>query len=609
MRLTRTQVSKLCIELKEAYEKSSGEQLKVNSNADSYLGLVDEIDERGEVVRSEWLRNLFYYYWQKGDPTPNLRDIILDYCCLYVSDKKAAQYFLPSGHSTVIPFLGEFDVYWKGTTAIDFSNNYYKELELSLSEEYCLLTEGTFTYRGAGPIKLKDSVYVELSNESSSEKVYFILHVGEVGRNELNYIPGIFAAGDSSNIHPCSGPVILVRKSLSEVDHNFLQAFFESYRGRNLIRSWNIAMVLEELGKTEELNKSGPGPVKKGLSPEDQSKKLAIYLNQNFSFYYLSFDEAQSPAAYLKLGRGILSFGSSPKKVTIKIDPERYSTDYTGSASLVASDFLYFEFLTEETGEKHLTIKFKIGPGRIHPYAIGIYSNITSRSAITAGTIVLQHIPEKTAVLPQPKVFDPEDPELAEIPSYIKEFLKSREYNYIKTPTKGIFNDEDFRGFFYNQEVKKKSHKREKRKNVIFVASPLSFSGTDTWEELLSIGKEVRAQLESLFKAEVHFVGDYYDIDLGYIYNLQAPKIFRQLDSTNKLLLIMPERLASSALIIAGWALSQKISCAFFYNKSDRSDFPLLIRSLDQNIRYYRFEELSHIPKIIERIGTDLFPY
>lgn len=89
---------------------------------------------------------------------------------------------------------------------------------------------------------------------------------------------------------------------------------------------------------------------------------------------------------------------------------------------------------------------------------------------------------------------------------------------------------------------------------------------------------------------------------------LAADHDFHAIDGSRYFLLIYPERLASSVLVEAGYAIAKEKPSVFFVR--NRQDLPYLLKNLHgiRNVEIYEYNNLENIIDLIIRNGSDIFP-
>jgi nucleoside 2-deoxyribosyltransferase len=585
------------VKLKEKYEdKKEGHManLKTNSTVANYDDLAGLINiDTGIEVTSSWLRSLFY----EQNPKKSFQRTYLNACCHFIHGKKIdIEEFLKTGSEATNDYEGDFKIYWTRLEANTDDVIYYQDLRLVITtEESTLITENNERYAGSSPVKLRDKLFVQLSSRPKQEQVYIILHVGEAKRKNLEYIPGIIASGDSGNVHPCSSPILLVRDSVRSPDTFLLNAFFKDFAGNNLIRSWTISDVLKHKG----LNNHETG--KDDSHNARLKQKLALYFNKKFFLYFWSSNNSEDEP---QLGRGTMNICNNEREVEIY---GVSGTLFKGTVEIVTDDHIKIEVRSVKTMDKTLTIKLKIGPSEVHPYALGIYMTIGSQGTIESGTLVCElYKPEETGTNFGPKIFPYSEKRDEEVKHNIWQYFKDKGKNFIKVPSKGIFNDNHFDNWF-NQQIMKSNRQHKPNKSNIFIAAPMS-ADEETFNSTREKIIELKEYLMEIYDTDVYFAGTEYKKEIGFTYAYTAAEVdLKKLNECGRFLLIHPAKVASSTLVELGWALAQGKSCVLFYK--NRDDLPFLVKGIQSpNIRGIEYTDINQLLHKAKHLKDNLFP-
>lgn len=589
--------SRLQITFNRKKDADTGE-LIINSTPSNYVNLASLIKkETGKVlIKQEWLREFLYYH--KKNPRKQYQTHNLDICCSFIHEAEITVYdFLKYRPDSGISLIGKYKIYWSGATIISHTPTYSEERELIITPKESILKSSKYgEYKGSPPLKLGGKVYFEVSNYHRVEKVYFILHVGNASGDELRYIPGIFASGDTGNVSPCAGPIIVVRDEETSLDKELMGSYFQDFAGNNLIKTWTIAKILETRNGVSKKHIEKKN-TKDTLPRLDD--KISLYFNQKFFFYFWSYREEIGSEM---LGRGILLIGEDTDTVEVT---GLEGTTYTGKIKMLTDEHIGFELHTDETSEKSLSIKLKIGPNRLFPYALGIYTIIGTHRSIVAGTFLMQKYDYENEI-----PFTPSYIEMNQIKKendYIWRYFNSKEKNHIKTPADGIFEDEDFIKFFREQELKKYNPVTNSPISNIFIAAPMSANQEifdNTREKIMKLQKN----LNKKFNVDVYYAGTAYNSDIGFTYAYKAAELdFKKLDESDRFILIHPAKVASSTLIELGWALSQRKSCVIFYKNID--DLPFLVRGVrNSKVKKIKYKSMDNLLAMVEHFEENLFP-
>jgi hypothetical protein len=605
MELNGTQIARLAQHLREKYLSESGVELfwKATQDGDYYLTspgryqlLADRINSssKRERVSADWLKNLYSKHLQSGAGA-SFHNYILNPCCQFLNGTNANTYF----KTTVAhpDYYGRYRV-WRFSPIQKFSKVHFHhgfDVEINAGKIE-LFREGEPGYHGTSAVLLNNKLHIEMNNAAGTEKVYFILHVAEASGTSLNYIPGVFAAGDRTNTIPSCGLVLFVRQEI-EPELGLLKAYFEKHQTNNLIRSWTIADVLEEWGKQSAIT---PHAQKTEDRDFFMNQKLEWFLGQKFyCYYYRSFESGQGRED--AIGRGVCEIGDSPGSVKLTTIGIENQVVYTGSISLPTPHILSFNLMSE-TNERHLLIHYHIATGEMHHFAVGTYSNVGNKGEPIAGTSVLEHIP-KSDVRLTAVIWRKSDLLYLTIHQNIRRFFTKRNKNYIVTPAKGIFSHEDFDLFFSEQETK--THRERPftpDKTHVFIASPMS-SQIEDYKEIRPYIIEVLHFLRQEAKVEAYYAGEKYDPDTTFRLQtyLETQIDLKELRQADHLFLIHPGRVASSSLVEVGYALGQRKTCHIF--TKNRKDLPFLLRNLRQpNVFFHEYNDIKEILELIRQI-------
>lgn len=575
--------------------------LTANQTPGNYTHLALEIREKTSVNISEtWLRDFFCHSF-RDKPDKKWHVNLLNACCSYIYGEEISTedylLFRPSPSDEV---FASYRIYWTGSTFNSANAIYAHDLDLSLTKDSSVLRHNEDVYKGKAPIKLGNKVYVEVVSHQKNEQVYLILHVGDADREDLQYIPGVFAAGDHGNVNPCAGPVMLVREDIRYPDDGLLSAYFQEFSGNNLIKSWTISEVLEA---AHSLKNGKAGSSKNGYKPVPVRlrEKQELYLRRQFFLYYWSWDDNRQEA---RLGRATLKIGGTEHEATLHTDG---GSTYVGTFVMLTNDHLRFSLRTRVTQEKSLSIKLKVGPDQVFPFALGIYSIISNHGSIEAGTILMELYDEKTESRPfEAAVIPLSKPRPEEVSDKVWRYFQDKGRNFIKTPSQGIFDEEDFAKFYREQENKKNNYRQSSA--GIFLATPMS-ANVEEFHSLRDGVIALKAYLMDLFQAPAYYAGEDYSADAGFTHAYTAAEIdLKKLHEASRFLLIHPAKVASSTLIELGWALAEKKSCVIFYK--NKEDLPFLVQELNRapNVRLLPYTSMEHLFAIARSLGDRLFP-
>jgi hypothetical protein len=333
--------------------------------------------------------------------------------------------------------------------------------------------------------------------------------------------------------------------------------------------------------------------------------KLKIYLNQTFYLYFFAIVQNKDEA---HIARAVLRIGATPNDVTIDNAGEDYSTNYKGSVSiLVSANYLAFKMNTEVTQEKNLNMTFRVGADKVYPYAIGCYSNIGTDGAIVAGTLVLEHYKEANSENLKGEILYPNSEGYKSTSLHIRNFLKNRANNFVKVRTKGIFTDENFEEFFREQRNKRGSTYRSNRiaDDDIFIAYPMS--NVRDFEALNLTLKKLAQFLRELYGCKVFLAGDSYNTKSDFMpSSVVVPDDLQELKNASRFIMVYPEKVISSCLVEAGWALAEGKPSVFLYK--DINDLPFSLQGLRlPNLVFIPYSSNDDMLEQVKKIGRRLF--
>lgn len=571
---------------------------KFTTSSKRYEDLAAQIDHKEAIVKASWLRQLFTKY-RVGDTNVEIHQAILDKCCQYLNGQSAQQYFFRSPEPQ--GYYEQYSVWWAGSVSNADIPLYTHDFDITIEPDSVeLITLDQRRYVGGKPDLLNHKLHLALTNRAATERVFFILHVGEADQEELECIPGVFSSGDTANTNPCAGPVLFIRKGLNP-DEALLKMYFDDFKGNSLIKTWTISDILEARRK---LGAMASKPVVGTRSNNSIIEKQQLLYNQVFYlYYYKTFEDIHGRED--GVGRAVLRFGDNLESVTVEAWAEGKTITYSGFYYLVTPQTLSLSFRTQ-THERDLSLKFRIGTGQIYPFTLGVFSNFGNQGEPVAGTALLQHINATEPVLSS-TALRKSDKEYLNVHSNIRRFFSNRRMNLLNTRVKGIFTHADFATFFKEQEGKKfTSRPIIPGQTRIFIASPMS-SQVEDFEEIRPVILEIIQNMKDKGISDVYYAGKEYDPNIGFsLTSYFAAQIdFRALENTDHLFIVHPRRVASSSLVEIGFALGQGKMCHVFYK--DRKDLPFILRELQQpNVLYYSFENVGQLPGIVTQILDDL---
>lgn len=330
--------------------------------------------------------------------------------------------------------------------------------------------------------------------------------------------------------------------------------------------------------------------------------KIELYYNRRFFLYF--YDEiaiTKQPC----ISRAILNIGDSEKRVSIENVNWGLNTDYQGEVSIHPDgQHLIFMLRTTKTGEKNLYMNFVISPELVPPIAVGQYCSIDKKGALISGSIIFERIDNNQRHL-EAKTFFVGAPAYEKLNIYIRKFLASKELNYMKVTT-GIYSYEDLRLFFIRQNAKPQKSIHAEVSAGIFIAAPMN-SIADEYMAFRNAMIPLVELIKSIFKCEVYFAGEdkLKKEDFSY-----PPVSFENnikiLDKMDRFILIYPQRISSSVLVEAGWALKAGKKCLFFVKNEE--DLPFLLQNLEYpKVRVIVYEDIKDIMNLFKKHEGHIF--
>ncbi len=601
MELTPQQVVHFCQKLKDAFEERARTKLIIKSSPQRYVLLANAI---GGGFSPAWLATLFSQH-AHTQVSISLNEGLLDQCCIYISNQNARAFFQDFGNQS--DYFDTYRVYWADSVTNKQEPEFKFGFDLVLTEEASKIERHRQSdYSGSTPLLLRDKLYVELRNSRSTEKVYFILHIGEAAREHRDYLPGVFAASDNTNTHPCCGPVLLIRKSLKDVSQELIDAYAEDFTGNSLIKAWTLSDLLEVQAQIlesdfPEFEASDEDTPMDGLLQRDQYQ---IYRGQQFYLYHYEEFETERSGKRPGVGRALLRFDTKSQAITITTGPEENGSMYYGEAEILSKNSLILHAKTKNR-QRSLTINLRILADKIQPYAVGTYCNFNRGDAAIAGSVVMEYIPKMGSTKINPVDIPVKNENATEVNDLIRKFFKRKDQNFISTRSKGIFTDNHFREFFREQEEKFTLARLIPGVSKVFIALPVSSSETD-FLELLPVMREAKASIMKRHNISVYFAGELSEpgakMDETY---LAAQVDFQHLQEADIFILIHPKNMQSSTLVEAGWALAQKKMCFFFYKNLD--DLPFVLRQLHlPNVRYLPYTTSEQLTSSLDKLFDTL---
>ena len=596
LKLTKEEVEILQERTKRTYLHLTKKKLTPNTSEANYVDLSTEIQFKTEhTLKPAWLRDFIGYKSEKVCKTKSKTENINALCHFIHGKSISKEYFFASVGEKVNKLLGNYAIYWTGNVRNHDHITFSKKLDLELTENESIIIDGKDIYMGRAIEQLGDKAYLNFMGEKIEERVFLILHVGNADKNSLEYIPGLFAAGDHSNINPSAGPIMLVRDSVVEdqINEKFLTIFFSSYRGNNLVKSWTISDVLEKLHSTARAEKVEG----KNWDP------MGVFYGQKFLTYHWKPSEVHKSSIDC-IERSILTIGKNTNSVFLESGE---GNKFHGTIDFVNPQHLLVKISTDNSNTRILFMLIRIRTDKVPEIATGVYSFIADEGFSTAGIVLFQSYSEKEERSFKPKEFatDEQNPEL---PNSIRMFLNDRYNNFVKTPASAILDLSALDKFHVEQQRKLRGlPKKQQKSNGIFIATPMS-SDEDLFQNLKEIINKIIPKLSSFNNCNVYYAGEKYDPAIGFTHaSFAAEQDFKELDKADKVMFIHPKKVASSTLIELGWALAQKKEILIFYR--NKADLPFLVRDLNHvpNVRYYQFKDLENLKHIITKSSITIF--
>jgi len=328
-------------------------------------------------------------------------------------------------------------------------------------------------------------------------------------------------------------------------------------------------------------------------------KKLNDFFDTKWWLYFFVDDTSNKSDSY-GIGRTCLYIKKSGE-VFLKNLNISGRTDYIGTVSLPAPEYLLFSLQTKNTGEKSLNMRIIIGRGDIYPINMGMYSNITSVGKVVSGSVMLQRFTGDSKEF-KPFFFKNNSADYEQLEPNIRKYFSCKWQNYLKA-TNGISTLEDLRGF-HNRNSKKSHvkffHSFDFRYEV-FIGAPMTSVSPEVYAELRSHILEIITILKSLGVKHIYYAGE----NLENQSSFKAPDVvyknnFEALRESKNVLFIYPKNLVStsSVLLEVGWALSlEKRSIMFI---QERKNLPSMLHNkLPLNFSIYTFSGYDKIKQLL----------
>lgn len=330
--------------------------------------------------------------------------------------------------------------------------------------------------------------------------------------------------------------------------------------------------------------------------------ELKEYLNQNFYIYSWDISrETNEPF----ISRVIMKIGNTLDSVEIENVRIEDNTNYKGVISYKSGGYIVLR-LDTDFQKKCLTLIFHVGPDKNATYAIGCYNNINSDGAVVCGTAILEYKKDDNS-LESKRITNEEKHSTSE---HIINFFKSKENNYIKTRTKGLFTKAHFADFFREQEDKKIA--RLSRINVslinnLFICHPLGNLQDDTFKDLKTAMNELVPYLINNYNLTVYYSAR----GLSSKEDMESPsfvtaEILQQLNTADAMFVIYPDKVVSSVLVELGYIIGQRKKCYVFFKKFD--DLPFILRGeIPSNVQLISYKDNKQLISEIKKSAHRLF--
>lgn len=151
----------------------------------------------------------------------------------------------------------------------------------------------------------------------------------------------------------------------------------------------------------------------------------------------------------------------------------------------------------------------------------------------------------------------------------------------------------------------------EKKEYDIFISAPMTSFNSDKYEEIHKLSEGVydaiinHTNVEKIYSGLLKFknINDIEDETAA------AKNDFQKISSSNKFILIYPEKIVTSCLVEIGYAICLNLPCILFVR--DRNDLPYNLKELGQiknNVLIYIYSDTNSIKNIIRKRGNDIFP-
>ncbi len=291
------------------------------------------------------------------------------------------------------------------------------------------------------------------------------------------------------------------------------------------------------------------------------------------------------------------------------------NSDYTGIVSLDENAILELVFKTKKTDENKLHIKTIINRGSLFPLSLGSYLSADHEGYLKAGTVVMEQLRDDQITNAEPKFYQGNSKEYMELDTYIRDYLKDKQYNYIKIPT-GISAKPDLFEWLSNKQ-KERLKQPDKYQNYlydVFIAAPGSTLTMDQFKELNDVVKKIEKTLqEHRYLDRVFHNSLQYD-DQRLIWEqseVLKNQVLSNIESSRYFMLIYPERVVSSSLVETGWALGSYKPTIIFHRKGNELPSILKKHNLIQNMVSIKVIEFVDYNDIITCVKTqhDLFDW
>ncbi len=342
-----------------------------------------------------------------------------------------------------------------------------------------------------------------------------------------------------------------------------------------------------------------------------ENKKELFYSTKWFLYYFEEDDVSKERG----VAQAILTIDEEGE-VEIENIEKVNGADYQGSFEIVDKQYLFMNLFTKRVSEKRLHIRLFIGVGMSYPIYMGLYTNITGRGSINAGTLLLESIKDKNKNI-APVWHKPKGQEIEGLDIDVIRFFSNKNLNQLKIPN-DILTKKELKSWLDKKEDerairKKRLMTKKDFKYDVFVSSPMASVPEGEYETMREATLAViNALKEHCGFSSFYYAGrniettdDFEANDLSLEIDLEA------LNDSKIFLMIYPEPLVSSVLVEAGWALQSKKPS--FYCVKTKKNLPFLLENAegarkDVNVRIVEYDgSIDHLVKTLVEYRSILF--